>query len=141
MRIAAHRTLTIINAGKERTSSLILPSDCLIPVSGDLNRRHSTGDSLRPPKFLEHLLMLPELTSEIEEFFDPEDYVPLSPGERFNLTPGQYELVPTANPFRHEHNGCKETWFAVAGVAERVGMPLACWAEHIARGSVEFIQD
>ena len=73
------------------------------------------------------LLYTPELTTEIEQFFDPEEYASLNQGESFNLMPGQYELIPTTtNPFRHEHSQCEVMWFVVAGVAERVGMPLAC---------------
>lgn len=137
MRIVLNKPITVINAGPKRTSSLILPSDMLKPVAGS-EMRHSTGE-VRLPKMLEHLLMMPDLSSKISHFLDPETYCPSDQEECLTLPPGPYELVPVDNPYRLEQPHCHEPWFAIAGTNVRAGMPLACWAEHIVRGSAELL--
>lgn len=137
MRIVLNKPVTVINAGMNRTSGLILTSDLLLPLS-EAETRHSTGE-IRLPKTLERLLMTPELSSKIDHFFEPETYEPADNEERLILPPGRYELVPVDNPYRLEQSGCQEPWFAIAGTRVRAGMPLICWAEHIARGSAELL--
>lgn len=141
MRIAITKPITVINAGAKRTSSLILSSSLLISFGPETASRLSTKKNLRVPKTLERLLMTPDMTSNLEMFFEPEEYVPDRPEERLTLPSGQYELLPVDNPYLRENTACHEPWFAIADIAERVGMPLACWAEHIARGSVDLIHD
>jgi hypothetical protein len=138
MNILTYCTIVVITAGKKRTSYPILPSHHLSPVSKNL-RRHSTNESIHQPELLEKLLLSPDFTSNLADFFDPREYTSVDSDESYYLAPGRYELVPTPNPFLRHQDSHQTTWFAVAGINERIGMPLACWTEYIARGLADIV--